>query len=310
MGSDDQDISEDAASDEGAGEDSASDGNQTISSDSAGPDKNIGVSFVGTNENNGEDSMELGEDPSRNSNHPPRDACKEDSIATDKNISENSITPDWNQIFAKLTMMSGLKVFFRAVKGLRSEQAGNQSLLPMFQQPLPDDEFCCFSHYDDLRKLATGNADFALLLDFLSLYEVYRILYSDGDRDRARSDILDMMSTDPQQRRKFSRDANYARRVFSCVLDHRGLVCFLPRSSGGEIPKKIIETVIEPSKVDQYLREIYGDKKLSVLDEIGKEFMASVWKGKEFRQREFEKFSDAELAEMEFDELFSHLGKI
>ena len=38
--------------------------------------------------------------------------------------------------------------------------------------------------------------------------------------------------------------------------------------------------------------------------------MDSVWEGKQFQERKFEDFSDAQLANMELEELVSHLGRV
>ncbi|KAK3351890.1 hypothetical protein B0H65DRAFT_459399 [Neurospora tetraspora] len=291
-----------------AGEDSANDDkdpddDEDPDEDSANDDQDAGEDSTTTDQNTGQDLMDINQNPAVYSIRTlPYTNKHSATMKGMKDIDKLEIS----KTFAELTMSDGIRAFFTSVRLFRIQEAENPSLLESFRKAVGSDFATRIRHFDTLRQKANDQITFSSFLHLISCFQMSKTLH-DG-RERASPDSLNAISTNKQEQGKIKKYARYGRKMGQCVGEYEGLICFLPRSFGGSFSLNKFEKVI-PTEVYNHL-EGYGKEKLSALDQMGREFMDSVWEGKQFQERKFEGLSDAELANMELKEFFSHLSEV
>ncbi|KAK3946862.1 hypothetical protein QBC32DRAFT_356312 [Pseudoneurospora amorphoporcata] len=299
---DEEDPDEDSANgDEDAGQIPSND-DQDASADSVNDDdENTSEDSTTTDQNTGQDLMDIDEDPAV---HSIRTLPYHNKYpATMKGMTDDVVKLEMSKTFAELTMSDGIRAFFTSVRHFRDHEA---SLLESFRQAVGNDFATRIRHFNTLQQKANDQITFSSFLHLISCFQMSKTLH-DG-RERASPDSLNAISTDKKEHRNIRKCAGYGRKMRRCVNEYEGLICFLPRPFGGMFSVNKFDKVI-PTKVYNHLKG-YGEEKLSTLDQMGREFMDSVWEGKQFQGRKFEDLSDAQLANMELEELFSHLRRV
>ncbi|KAK3946808.1 JmjC domain, hydroxylase-domain-containing protein [Pseudoneurospora amorphoporcata] len=191
---------------------------------------------------------------------------------------------------AILRFMSIVQAWDNADVGLKRLFAGGK----------PKDELTSATHYDGLQQKSQNFGVLYTVLGMSASFRLSKVMIDDQQRHRTSSHCMSAVlagrgiDDNKRTRKKLSTELSEARKIMKMVEGYDGLLCFLPLGSDSGFTLRDLKRGSN-EQIQAFRTTVARYENLMLLNEVGNEFLLSIWGEGEFKERCFQSKQPHEL---------------